>query len=80
MDAKLLLAAAAVVAVVGGGIYWFDREARIQECRRAAVSAAQVDASFGNADVDAALAIARQMDRDKVAECYQSGLIATPIG
>lgn len=69
-----------VIAALAGGAYWFNREQEVRECRRAAVSASQPAYDGGNETIRAGLALARQIDAEKVADCYRRGLLATPNG
>lgn len=72
--------AGVIVAGIVGGVAFADRETRIQECRRAAVSASLPVYELASETAERGLAVAREMDREKVAQCYRDGLLATPTG
>jgi hypothetical protein len=79
MQTKKALTAALVVSGLVGAVFFGLREARIQECRRAVISASTPNYGDGGA-ADAALAIVRARASEQVQECYASGLIESPNG
>jgi hypothetical protein len=79
----LLIALAAALAV--GALFWFQREQRVSECRRAAM-AANISVPQLSGDPQAvesaieAIALARQLNAEKARSCYLEGYLTSPRG
>lgn len=69
-----------IVAVVAAGGYWFWREGKVRECRASASAASIVNAPYGDARIDAALALSHELNAQATRKCYEEGFLPTPYG
>lgn len=79
MKSQRAIPIALAVALVIGGAFWIARESRARECRAAAATLSAPVHGFG-ADIDAALALARELNAETARQCYRDGYLSSPRG
>lgn len=64
--------------MVAGAVFFFIRETEARECRQALASASATYGAYENEKINAALALAKEINREKAERCFVNGLIAAP--